>query len=160
MDKMRRGGVLVHPTALPGPWGAGDLDSVMALFGWMSEAGLNIWQFLPLGPTDPSGSPYNSGSGFARDPNLIALDGLVRDGWLLSRELPSRVSAYRRVDFAAVAELRREALARASERVAEQVDLGRYAWERKWADDWALFSAAGDQHGGAWQHSTACAAPR
>ena len=49
---------------------------------WAAEAGLKIWQVLPLGPTGPDGSPYSSPSAFAGNPLLISPgragpDGLV-----------------------------------------------------------------------------------
>ena len=50
---MRRAGILLHPTALPGPPGCGSLGAVA--HGWidaLADHGIRAWQLLPLAPTD------------------------------------------------------------------------------------------------------------
>ena len=81
----RSSGVLLHPTSLPGPYGAGDLGP---------EA-LRSSSFSPRRPEDMAGasaestgyadSPYQCFSAFAGNPLLISLDRLAEQG-LLSRE--------------------------------------------------------------------------
>ncbi|MEO1291157.1 MAG: 4-alpha-glucanotransferase, partial [Chloroflexota bacterium] len=79
----RSSGVLVHPTSLPGTYGIGDLgNNVYRFLDWLAEHGQSIWQILPLGPTSYGDSPYQTLSAFAGNPNLIALDKLIHDGWL------------------------------------------------------------------------------
>jgi 4-alpha-glucanotransferase len=39
---------------------------------WLAAAGQSWWQVLPLGPPDPTGSPYNASSAFAGSPALLA----------------------------------------------------------------------------------------
>ena len=59
-------GVLMHPTCIPG-------GRVCGTFGrgakeWIKKLhkhGIEYWQFLPLTPTDSTGSPYSSPSSFA-----------------------------------------------------------------------------------------------
>ena len=47
----RAAGVLLHPTSLPGPYGIGDMgDELIAFLDWVQEAGLTVWQLLPLKP--------------------------------------------------------------------------------------------------------------
>lgn len=66
----RRSGVLLHPTALPGPGGA--LGSrARALIDWLADAGFSVWQVLPLGPVASDGSPYWSRSDMAGNTALI-----------------------------------------------------------------------------------------
>ena len=78
-------GVLLHPTALPGPGPCGTLGATArAWIDLLAEAGIGIWQVLPLAPTDGTGSPYSSPSGSALNPWLIDADdllaaGLIRD---------------------------------------------------------------------------------
>ena len=44
-DKGRRFGVLLHPTSLPGKYGAGDLgDEARAFVDWLSDTGARVWQ--------------------------------------------------------------------------------------------------------------------
>ena len=80
---MRRAGVLLHPTALPGTPGCGTLGA--AAHAWvdaLADHGIAAWQLLPLAPTDGTGSPYSSPSGFALNPWLLDADQLVADGLL------------------------------------------------------------------------------
>ena len=48
----RSGGILLHPTSLPGPYGIGDLGpAALDWIDWLVEAGCRLWQVLPLGST-------------------------------------------------------------------------------------------------------------
>ncbi|MDX2494346.1 MAG: 4-alpha-glucanotransferase [Desulfuromusa sp.] len=65
---MRRAGVLLHPTALP----QGVLDENVELFlNWMTQAGLSVWQMLPLGAPHRDRSPYQAYSAHAFNPALL-----------------------------------------------------------------------------------------
>lgn len=62
----RKGGILVHPTSFPGPFGIGDLGPAAYRFiDFMAAAKQSLWQVLPLGPTGYGDSPYQSFSSFA-----------------------------------------------------------------------------------------------
>jgi len=63
----RRAGALLHLTSLPAALGAGGRSFV----DWLAEAGFSVWQFLPLGPTGASGSPYWVRSDAAGNASLI-----------------------------------------------------------------------------------------
>jgi 4-alpha-glucanotransferase len=77
----RAGGILLHPTSLPGPHGIGDLGpAAHGWVAWVASAGCRLWQVLPLGPTGYGDSPYQSFSAFAGNPMLISPDLLVQDG--------------------------------------------------------------------------------
>ncbi|RMG90536.1 MAG: 4-alpha-glucanotransferase [Zetaproteobacteria bacterium] len=79
----RRSAVLLHLTSLPGPGASGWLGHAARLFiRRMSEAGFSVWQFLPIGPTHEHGSPYESLSSFAGNPQYIDLFELARMGLL------------------------------------------------------------------------------
>ena len=79
----RVSGVLLHPTALPGRHGVGDLgEAARRWLDWLAEAGQGLWQVLPLGPAGLAGSPYDGPSSYAGDPLLIALDELADEGLL------------------------------------------------------------------------------
>lgn len=74
--RLRRAGVLLHITSLPGPQPCGSLgQDAFRWLDWLAEAGFGIWQFLPLTPV-ADGSPYNSYSAFAGNPQLIDLQQL------------------------------------------------------------------------------------
>ncbi|MEY2643710.1 MAG: 4-alpha-glucanotransferase [Cyanobacteriota bacterium] len=115
---MRRTGVLLHPTALPGTPACGSLGR--AAHAWvdaLADHGIGAWQLLPLAPTDGTGSPYSSPSGFALNPWLLDADQLVADGLLEAADLQALPAAADPVRFdAALAERRAEALAEALQR--------------------------------------------
>jgi 4-alpha-glucanotransferase len=57
----RRAGALLHLGCLDAALGRGG----RAFIDWLAEAGFNVWQILPVGPTGPDGSPYWVRSDFA-----------------------------------------------------------------------------------------------
>ena len=83
----RAGGILVHPTSLPGEYGIGDIGKDAYLFiDFLKKNNLHVWQILPLGPTGYGNSPYQCFSAFAGNPYLISIDQLIAD-YKLSEEV-------------------------------------------------------------------------
>ncbi len=79
----RQAGVLLHPTSLPGSAMQGTLGEHAHRFvDLMSDAGVQLWQMLPLGPVHEDLSPYMSVSAHAGNPLLIDIAWLQRHGWL------------------------------------------------------------------------------
>jgi len=70
----RRAGILLHPTSLPS--GKIDDDATRWL-DFMQQAGLGVWQVLPLGVPQQNLSPYLCYSAFAMNPALLAVDDQV-----------------------------------------------------------------------------------
>ena len=61
-------GILLHPSSLPNKDGCGTFgNDAKTWIKKLSENGIDYWQFLPLNPTDPKGSPYTPSS-FALNP--------------------------------------------------------------------------------------------
>ena len=82
MKMERSGGLLMHPTSLPGPYGIGDLGCAAYEFiDFLHKAKLSLWQILPLGPTGFGDSPYQSFSTFAGNHYLISPDLLRKEGY-------------------------------------------------------------------------------
>lgn len=82
----RCSGVLLPIFSLPSPYGIGTLGK--AAYDWIDflhEAGQQLWQVLPIGPTSFGDSPYQSFSAFAGNPYFIDLEQLCEDG-LLQKE--------------------------------------------------------------------------
>lgn len=80
---VRRAGVLLHPTSLPGARGHGALGGEAdAFIGFLAEAGFQVWQMLPLGPVHRDRSPYRALSLFAGGEHLICLKRLRAEPWL------------------------------------------------------------------------------
>ena len=160
MRFQRSSGVLLHPTSLPGPYGAGDLGpEASAFIEFLAAAGQKIWQVLPLNPTGYADSPYQCFSAFAGNPLLISLDLLVKQGLLNRKDLKDvpKFSATS-IDYGAVIKFRFAKLRLAAERFFAASDSARKAEfesfcakEATWLEDYALFMAAKDAHGGiAW----------
>ncbi|HEY7378880.1 MAG TPA: 4-alpha-glucanotransferase [Steroidobacteraceae bacterium] len=85
----RRSGVLLHPTSLPQAQSHGALGASARRFvDLIADAGFTVWQMLPIGPVDASGSPYLSRSVHAGSAELIDLEDLATHGWLRAEPGP------------------------------------------------------------------------
>ncbi|MCC6383269.1 MAG: 4-alpha-glucanotransferase [Dehalococcoidia bacterium] len=97
---MRRAGVLLHVSALPGPFGIGDFGPEARRFvETLAAAGQTLWQIMPLGPPGPGNSPYAARSTFGVDPLLVSLEDLAEDGLLDRACLANPPFAPGRIDF-------------------------------------------------------------
>ncbi|MCX7192673.1 MAG: 4-alpha-glucanotransferase [Proteobacteria bacterium] len=151
----RTSGILLHPTSLPGPFGAGDLGANAYLFvDWLIGAGQTFWQVLPLGEIGPGNSPYMSSSAFAGNVLLIDLYDLAHQGWLEAADLiPDPAFCDDRVDFALQGPFRLERLRRAARRFFASDRLHREyeefcLIECEWLDDYARFMTIAEQQEG------------
>ena len=87
---IKQSGILLHPTALPGPYGIGELGSEAYRFlDILEKMGHSLWQVLPLGPTDGTFSPYSSSSAFAGNPYLISTELLLEYGLIQESDIRS-----------------------------------------------------------------------
>ncbi|HUT37304.1 MAG TPA: 4-alpha-glucanotransferase [Planctomycetota bacterium] len=154
----RSAGILLHPTSLPGRYGIGELGhTAHRLADFLAEGGQSLWQILPLGPTGYGDSPYACFSAFAGNPLLLNLEWLASEGDIERAELASAPPFPEgHVDFGPVIGWRGELFARAAERfrrhaTGERRDaFDRFCAENAdWLDDYALFRALKDAHGGA-----------
>ncbi len=144
----RRAGVLLHPTSLPGPFGAGDFGPDASRFvDWLCAAGQTLWQTLPLGPVGPGYSPYMGSSAFAGNPMLVAFEPLIERGWISADSLQTSFDALQ-VDYPKVMAWRMQKLRDAHAgflRLATPQDVSAmHTWvisQREWLDDYTLFMA-------------------
>jgi 4-alpha-glucanotransferase len=156
----RRSGILLHPTSLPGRHGIGELGHEARLFvDFLAETHQTIWQVLPLGPTGYGDSPYQCFSAFAGNPLLVSLETLVDDGLLTTRDLAAAFPSDE-VDYGAVIPFKRALLSKAFAAFEKKAPSPRrdafVAFcrdEAGWLDDFALFMALKDIHGGAAWHT-------
>lgn len=159
MKFSRAGGILLHPTSLPGPYGIGDLGPQAYHFvDWLASTGCKLWQVLPLGPTGYGDSPYQCFSAFAGNPYLISFDVLIEEGLLNQDdfvEMP--IVNASRVDYGwlipwklGLLQTAFSQLPSAPERFRSEFD-GFRADNASWLDDYALFMSLKEAHGGgAW----------
>jgi 4-alpha-glucanotransferase len=161
--EIRRAGVLLHPTSLPGRHGIGDMgDEAIRFLDALASAGISVWQLLPLGPTGLGNSPYSAVSVFAGNPLLIAPERLVAQGLLVPASLDV-VPGFPddRVDDDSVRTWKERLLRHAWEDVrrgtrpeARNARDEAAAWaaapeQAAWLDDWTFFAALRERHGGA-----------
>jgi 4-alpha-glucanotransferase len=155
--KERSAGVLLHPTALPGPHGIGTLDGhALRFLDLLQVAGMKHWQVCPLGPTGYGDSPYQCFSSFAGNPYLIDLGELVTHGLLDAADLaPLAALPAGHVDYGALYERKWPLLFRASERYEEAGapplfgDFETFrAKHAEWLEPYAFFRALKDRQGG------------
>lgn len=79
--KTRRAGIILHPTSLPGIQSCGSMgEQAFRWIDWLHAAGFGVWQVLPLTPV-ADGSPYNSYSAFAGNPQLIDIAAMANVGF-------------------------------------------------------------------------------
>ena len=117
----RAGGILLHPTSLPGPHGSGDCGPASRhVVDWLVTAGQRLWQILPLTTIGPGDSPYMSRSAFAGNVLLIDLEALAHDGWLDADDVAPLGGSDDAVDFATVVPFRLARLTQAAARFASQ----------------------------------------
>jgi 4-alpha-glucanotransferase len=147
---MRKSGILLHPTSLPGEWGIGDLGTWAYRFvDFLVESGQQLWQILPLGPPGCGYSPYQAFSSMACNPLLINLQALVDQGWLSPedlKEVPRFPSST--VDFDAVIPFKSRLIKKAANAFFQrdfdplrQEFLAFCANEKSWLDPFAEFAA-------------------
>ncbi|MBR0087375.1 MAG: 4-alpha-glucanotransferase, partial [Lachnospiraceae bacterium] len=98
MEKQR--GILAPVFTLPGRFGIGDFGKCAYDFmDIVKQAGLNIWQILPLNPVGYGNSPYQPYSSYAGETAFIDVEALFEEGLLKHR--PRALGSYvsHKVDY-------------------------------------------------------------
>ncbi len=158
MNFERAAGILLHPTSLPGPYGIGDIGpEAYRWVDFLSQSETGLWQVLPLGPTGYGDSPYQCFSAFAGNPYLISPHLLLQEGLLYNEDL-THLPPFpaERVDYGMVIPWKLEILQRAYARFRQhgsrhlkEAFTAFQAEQAHWLDDYALFMALKEAHGGA-----------
>jgi 4-alpha-glucanotransferase len=158
MKFKRSSGILLHPTCLPGPYGIGDIGTrAHRWIDFLSGAGCGLWQVLPIGPTGYGDSPYQCFSSFAGNPFLVSPDALLREDLLHPDDLYDHPCfPEERVDFGQVIPWKLGVLDRSfirfqhthSPQLKQEFE-NFQAEQSSWLDDYALFMAIKEAHGGA-----------
>jgi 4-alpha-glucanotransferase len=152
----RASGILLHPTSLPSPYGIGELGpAAYRWLDWLAGSGCKLWQVLPLGPTGYGDSPYQCFSAFAGNPYLVSSDFLFEQG-LLTRDDLSDMPSWddQRVDFGRLYRWKPALLEKAFSRFSSDPSPVRAEFDSfrtenaAWLDDYALFMAIKEAHGG------------
>lgn len=158
MQDVRRSGVLLHVTSLPGKYGIGSLNQdAYAWVDFLAHTRQTLWQVLPLGPTGYGDSPYQSFSSFAGNPYLISLESLVEMG-LLDQAVLDNAPDFPRtsVDYGAIYTWKLPLLRTVAEQFSTRATPAYKAEfelfvadNADWLEDFVLFMALKDAHNGA-----------
>jgi 4-alpha-glucanotransferase len=162
MKFKRSSGILLHPTSLPGSYGIGDIGTqAHRWIDFLAGAGCSLWQVLPLGPTGYADSPYQCFSAFAGNPFLISPEALLKEDLLHPDDIYDRpLFPEDHVDYGAIIPWKLGLLDRSfiryqhihSTSLNAEMDEFR-AKHAGWLDDFALFMALKEAHGGAPWHT-------
>jgi 4-alpha-glucanotransferase len=152
----RAGGILLHPSSLPGPYGIGDLGPQAYRFvDWLASTGCKLWQVLPLGPTGYGDSPYQCFSAFAGNPYLIGFDALMEDGLMRQDDFGTMPKFNpSRVDYGKLIPWKLALLQKAFSRLKSASKPFHKEFEQfrvdnaSWLDDFALFMSLKEARGG------------
>ncbi|MEJ2058547.1 MAG: 4-alpha-glucanotransferase, partial [Desulfofustis sp.] len=149
----RSSGLLAPISALPGPYGIGDIgSSARGFIDFLHQAGQTYWQILPTVPTSLffDSSPYMSSSAFAGSPLLICPDSLVDLGLLKTDDLEDslRFSPYT-TDYQKVEQFKQRLLNSAYRSFSpnQDSDYRTFVDRCSWINDYALFMCLKDVHG-------------
>jgi len=156
MPYTRSAGLLLHPTSLPGPDGIGTIgEDARRFIDLLVDAGVRLWQILPLVPTGYGDSPYAGFSAFAGNPLLLSLEPLLDRGWLRPEDVAALSSSKPlSVDFGTVVPGKMAVLKRSFSHfradASQHQEFESFCRANgHWLDDFALFMALKDAHGGA-----------
>ena len=154
---MRKSGILMHISSLPGGYGVGSMGAAAYAFvDFLVAAGQSCWQILPLSPTGYGDSPYQSFSTFAGNHYLIDLDILIEEGLLRAEELEGIDwgADPGRVDYGKLYNERARLLKLAFGRFEENEEFREFVRDNSlWLEDYALFMAIKEHfHGRDWQN--------
>lgn len=149
---MRKSGVLMHITSLPGAYGVGTMGKqAFAFVDFLEKSGQSLWQILPLNPTGYGDSPYQSCSTFAGNHYLIDLDLLVEEGLLLPEDLDGIVwdEGDNRVSYGLLYNSRLKVLRLAYSRFPGSAEFDRFCEENgSWLAEFGLFMSLKDKFAG------------
>lgn len=157
---MRKNGMLMPISALPGAYGIGCFSKEAYKFvDTLKQSGQSLWQILPLGPTGYGDSPYQSFSTFAGNPYYIDLEQLTEEGVLTEEECKNADFGTNAgmIDYEKIYHARFEVLRTAYERsktkglFKEEDYIEFLDKEAYWLDDYTLYMAVKNQfHGKSW----------
>ncbi len=142
---LRQGGVLLHITSLPGEEYVGTLGKTARQFvDFLHDAGMRVWQVLPVGPTGYGESPYQSACALAGNANMIDLETLHEEG-LLPDYVSPKAEQTGYADFERLRETKdkelRKVYANAREKLVAENAFEAWQNQWPWLHDYALFVA-------------------
>ncbi|MDY2997137.1 MAG: 4-alpha-glucanotransferase [Faecalimonas sp.] len=137
---MRETGILMPVSSLPSRTGVGELGRETKVFlDYLKEAGVKIWQILPLNPVGYGNSPYQPYSSCAGDEIYISLETLYEQG-LLKDLPPAFLEKETHVRYDQVRAWKESYLREAFSRFEETDDYKTFA-QQSWVLEYGMFRA-------------------
>ena len=161
----RRAGLLLPLSSVRNRTGdLGTYADAGVIARWLLTTGCSLWQLLPLNEVSPGqDSPYAASSSCALEPVFIDLSGVEDFEGLtdVEKRTLDAARASRTVDFPAIRDVKRAALARAfqafklreaGQQTARDAQLRAFRGEHAgWIEDWALYRALHDRRQKSWR---------
>lgn len=137
---MRETGILMPVSSLPSRTGVGELGRETKEFlDYLKEAGVKIWQILPLNPVGYGNSPYQPYSSCAGDEIYISMETLYEQG-LLKDLPPAFLEKETHVRYDQVRAWKESYLREAFSRFEETDDYKTFA-QQSWVLEYGMFRA-------------------
>ena len=137
---MRETGILMPVSSLPSRTGVGELGKETYTFlDILKEAGVKIWQVLPMNPLGYGNSPYQPYSSCAGDELYISLELLYEEG-LLKELPPSHLENAKKVEYEKVRAWKEGYLREAFENFQETEEYHEFISE-EWVRSYGIFRA-------------------
>lgn len=169
MLNKRACGVLMHISSLPGKTGIGTMGrSAYEFVDYLKSADQKYWQILPVCPTSYGDSPYQSFSTFAGNPYFIDFDFLAEQGFLQKSDYENVNWGGNEhyVDYGTLYIERHKIFSIIQKNFNKNIpdDFDSFCAENSfWLDDYSLFMAIKDAHGGIafdfWEEDIRCRKP-
>lgn len=142
---MRETGILMPVSSLPSRTGVGELGRETKEFlDYLKEAGVKIWQILPLNPVGYGNSPYQPYSSCAGDEIYISLETLYEQG-LLKDLPPAFLEKETHVRYDQVRAWKESYLREAFSRFEETDDYKTFA-QQSWVLEYGMFRASKEKN--------------
>ncbi len=144
---MRKAGVLLAVSSLPGGHGIGDFgESGYQFVDLLKQGGFKYWQILPLNPVGYGNSPYQPYSSNAMDEIYISLDLLKKDYLLFRVE---KFENSDQVDYEKVRTFKEKYLRKAFKRFKEDAEYQMFT-NYYWVHNYAVYMALRRKNGCVW----------
>lgn len=136
-------GIMLHISSLPNKYGFGCFSKEAYEFvDFLKKSGQHYWQVLPFNPTNDSGSPFQSFSVFAGNPNFIDLTEFLSDKEL--EKLGFKLT--KKIDFNKLSNLKINALKKIYKKFYNEEDVAEFCRQNSyWIEDYATFMALKDK---------------
>lgn len=134
-------GLLLHISSLPNDYTIGTMGKESyKLIDILAENGINIWQILPINPTEKDHSPYSSVCSFAGNISFIDFEEFYMEGLITEEQLSTLKNKEDIFENQETLNKKKELLKKVFEKKPFIKEFEDFIYKNKfWLDDYALF---------------------